>query len=93
MKDTQSSNGTYLNGARLGAAREESAPAELRTGDVLDLAYDILNEDGETVKYPKTSARVVCAFTEEDARAAEVPTLTASGPRVGNGGAGVMAAL
>ena len=35
MKDTKSSNGTYLNGARLSLEGEESQPAALRTGDTI----------------------------------------------------------
>ena len=35
VKDTQSFNGTYLNGVRLSAQRVESRPFGLRTGDVL----------------------------------------------------------
>ncbi|KAL0952714.1 hypothetical protein HGRIS_006949 [Hohenbuehelia grisea] len=35
IKDTKSLNGTYVNGVRLSLEQEESAPHELKNGDVL----------------------------------------------------------
>jgi pSer/pThr/pTyr-binding forkhead associated (FHA) protein len=45
IKDTRSSNGTFLNGKRLSEENQESIPYELHTGDRLDFGIDFLGED------------------------------------------------
>ncbi|ORZ00959.1 SMAD/FHA domain-containing protein [Syncephalastrum racemosum] len=57
LKDVKSSNGTFLNGRRLSAEGEESPPAELKTGDVIEFGIDICNDDG-SVLYSKVSCEV-----------------------------------
>ena len=50
IKDLKSSNGTFVNGNRLSEEGVESAPHELKEGDVLEFGVDIANEDGEGCK-------------------------------------------
>ncbi|KXN71881.1 SMAD/FHA domain-containing protein [Conidiobolus coronatus NRRL 28638] len=57
IKDIKSSNGTYVNGTRLSLDGEESEAFELKSGDVLDLGIDILNDDN-TILYRKVCAKV-----------------------------------
>ncbi|RKP19783.1 SMAD/FHA domain-containing protein, partial [Rozella allomycis CSF55] len=45
IKDTKSSNGTFLNGNRLSQEGEESEPVELKEGDKLTLGVDIYQEE------------------------------------------------
>ncbi|TFY52400.1 hypothetical protein EVG20_g10565 [Dentipellis fragilis] len=65
IRDTGSSNGTFVNGERLSPEGEESQPFQLRTGDILVLGYDVVDDNGVVV-HGKVAARVVCAFTEQD---------------------------
>ncbi|GJE98848.1 FHA domain-containing protein [Phanerochaete sordida] len=92
VRDVQSQNGTYVNGARLAAERATSPPAVLRTGDELVLGFDIFDADGVRKLHHRVAARVVCAFTADEARAAELAAFV-PGALGGEGGAGVMAAL
>jgi pSer/pThr/pTyr-binding forkhead associated (FHA) protein len=48
IKDTKSSNGTFLNGHRLSPELEESDPYELKTGDQIEFGIDITGEDGSS---------------------------------------------
>jgi pSer/pThr/pTyr-binding forkhead associated (FHA) protein len=41
LQDTKSSNGTYLNGQRLGKSNEDSAPFELNSGDIIQFGVDV----------------------------------------------------
>ena len=41
LQDTKSSNGTYLNGNRLGKSNEDSAPFELTSGDIIQFGVDV----------------------------------------------------
>lgn len=41
MQDTKSSNGTFLNGTRLGKTNEESSPFELSSGDLVQFGVDV----------------------------------------------------
>nr|XP_032809986.1 sarcolemmal membrane-associated protein-like isoform X2 [Petromyzon marinus] len=41
LQDTRSSNGTFVNGQRLGKSGEESAPYQLYSGDVLQFGVDV----------------------------------------------------
>ncbi|KAG4301509.1 hypothetical protein PCK1_002222 [Pneumocystis canis] len=45
IRDTQSSNGTFLNGQRLSAENQMSEPVILHVGDILEFGIDILNEE------------------------------------------------
>ena len=56
------------------------------------LGYDIFGEDGTTKLHHRIAARVVCAFTEGEARAADLASF-AQGPLGGDTGAGAAAAL
>lgn len=46
IKDTRSSNGTFLNGRRLSSELEESKAFEIKTGDHVEFGIDITGEDG-----------------------------------------------
>lgn len=43
IKDTRSSNGTFINSERLSASGEESEPRELFSGDILQLGVEIVD--------------------------------------------------
>jgi pSer/pThr/pTyr-binding forkhead associated (FHA) protein len=43
IKDTRSSNGTFVNNQRLSSSGEESAPRVLHSGDILQLGVDIID--------------------------------------------------
>jgi hypothetical protein len=58
IKDVKSSNGTFVNGARLSQENRESEPHELQTGDHLELGIDIVSEDQKTVVHHKVAAKV-----------------------------------
>lgn len=58
IKDSQSSNGTYINDKRLSSDNAESEPHELRKNDVLELGIDITTEDGVALLHRKISAKV-----------------------------------
>ena len=58
IRDTRSSNGTYLNGSRLSLESVESEPRELRTNDQLEFGIDILSEDENGILHHKVSAVV-----------------------------------
>ncbi|EKM56254.1 uncharacterized protein PHACADRAFT_253284 [Phanerochaete carnosa HHB-10118-sp] len=92
-RDTQSSNGTYLNGTRLSPEGKASPHAELHTGDEVVLGIDVFGRDNVTICHHKVAARVVCAFTEQDAHAAELPPSVRNGLLGDIDGAGLRAAL
>lgn len=58
IRDIKSSNGTFVNGARLSQENRESEPHELQTQDHLELGIDIVNEDQKTVVHHKVAAKV-----------------------------------
>ncbi|KAI5924491.1 hypothetical protein F4810DRAFT_719099 [Camillea tinctor] len=58
IRDVKSSNGTFVNGARLSQENRESEPHELQTGDHLELGIDIVSEDQKTVVHHKVAAKV-----------------------------------
>lgn len=58
IKDIKSSNGTFVNGARLSLENRESEPHELEKHDQLDLGIDIVSEDQKTVVHHKVAAKV-----------------------------------
>ena len=41
LQDTKSSNGTFLNGNRLGKSNEDSAPFDLNSGDIIQFGVDV----------------------------------------------------
>jgi len=55
IRDLKSSNGTFVNGIRLSEEGIESAPKELKSGDVLEFGIDILQDDGVTGTYISAS--------------------------------------
>ncbi|ORZ24299.1 SMAD/FHA domain-containing protein [Absidia repens] len=57
IKDTKSSNGTFLNGHRLSEELEESEPFELKTGDQIAFGIDIIGEDG-SILYHKVACSI-----------------------------------
>lgn len=58
IRDTESSSGTFVNGARLSPENLYSDPHELRDEDLLDLGVDIVSQDQRTIVYHKIAARV-----------------------------------
>jgi pSer/pThr/pTyr-binding forkhead associated (FHA) protein len=58
IRDVRSSNGTFVNGARLSAENRDSEPHELQTQDHLELGIDIVSEDQKTVVHHKVAAKV-----------------------------------
>lgn len=58
IRDVKSSNGTFVNGARLSQEARESEPHELQTQDHLELGIDIVSEDQKTVVHHKVAAKV-----------------------------------
>jgi pSer/pThr/pTyr-binding forkhead associated (FHA) protein len=41
IRDTKSSNGTFLNGTRLGKSNEDSEPFEITSGDIIQFGVDV----------------------------------------------------
>ncbi|RDW61328.1 putative VPS64 [Coleophoma crateriformis] len=58
IRDVKSSNGTFVNGARLSPENRDSEPHELQTQDHLELGIDIVSEDQKTVVHHKVAAKV-----------------------------------
>ncbi|KAF4625253.1 hypothetical protein G7Y89_g12917 [Cudoniella acicularis] len=58
IRDTKSSNGTYVNGSRLSLENRESDPHELKTNDRLELGIDFWSEDSTNVIYRRITAKV-----------------------------------
>ncbi|KAH8599243.1 cytoplasm to vacuole targeting protein-like protein Vps64 [Bisporella sp. PMI_857] len=58
IRDIKSSNGTFVNGARLSPENRDSEPHELQTQDHLELGIDIVSEDQKTVVHHKVAAKV-----------------------------------
>ncbi|POS83686.1 hypothetical protein EPUL_003589, partial [Erysiphe pulchra] len=71
IKDIKSSNGTFVNGARLSPENRESEPHELETHDQLDLGIDIVSEDQKTVVHHKVAAKVEYAGFAETVESIE----------------------
>lgn len=58
IRDVKSSNGTFVNGARLSPENRDSEPHELREHDTLELGIDIVSEDQKSIVHHKVSAKV-----------------------------------
>ncbi|KAI4117844.1 MAG: hypothetical protein LQ345_001993 [Seirophora villosa] len=58
IRDVKSSNGTFINGARLSAENRDSDPHELNQSDTLELGIDIVSEDQKSIVHHKVSAKV-----------------------------------
>lgn len=58
IRDVKSSNGTFVNGARLSPENRDSDPHELREQDTLELGIDIVSEDQKSIVHHKVSAKV-----------------------------------
>ena len=52
IKDTRSSNGTFVNNQRLACSGEESNPRIIYSGDILQLGVDIIDhtKNGESIR-------------------------------------------
>ena len=61
IRDVKSSNGTFVNGARLSPENKDSEPHELREQDTLELGIDIVSEDQKSIVHHKVSAKVELA--------------------------------
>ncbi|KAJ7696371.1 SMAD/FHA domain-containing protein, partial [Mycena metata] len=62
LRDTQSANGTYVNGGRLSPEGRDSYPYELRTNDIVEFGADITGYF-DTIAHQRIVCRVVCVFT------------------------------
>ncbi|KIM34263.1 hypothetical protein M408DRAFT_59629, partial [Serendipita vermifera MAFF 305830] len=71
IKDVKSSNGTFINGARLSQEGVESPPFELNTDDIVEFGIDIVGEDNQTIIHHKVAAKVQCLLSQEDVNAAQ----------------------
>ncbi|PVG03389.1 hypothetical protein CPB86DRAFT_447543 [Serendipita vermifera] len=71
IRDVKSSNGTFINGARLSQEGVESPPFVLNTDDQVEFGIDIVGEDNQTIIHHKVSARVQCILSQEDLNAAQ----------------------
>jgi pSer/pThr/pTyr-binding forkhead associated (FHA) protein len=58
IRDVKSSNGTFVNGARLSPENRDSEAHELRESDTLELGIDIVSEDQKSIVHHKVSAKV-----------------------------------
>lgn len=67
IKDVKSSNGTFINGARLSAEGQESDTFELHTDDVVEFGIDIMGEDNKSIIHHKVACRVFLVMTAEEA--------------------------
>lgn len=79
IKDSKSSNGTYVNSLRLGDEKSESEPHELRKNDIVELGIDIANDEGTSFVHRKICAKVDrISFMSLQAR---TPQLQLQGPQ------------
>jgi pSer/pThr/pTyr-binding forkhead associated (FHA) protein len=58
IRDTKSTNGTFINGQRLSVEKIESNPQQLRKQDILELGVDVVDKDSKSIIYHKVVARV-----------------------------------
>ncbi|CAJ0651049.1 10124_t:CDS:2, partial [Entrophospora sp. SA101] len=56
IKDLKSSNGTFLNGRKIGVENDEFDAVELNNGDLLEFGIDINNEQDPKTTFRKVSA-------------------------------------
>ncbi|KAJ7205369.1 SMAD/FHA domain-containing protein [Mycena rebaudengoi] len=63
IRDTQSANGTFVNGHRLSPEGQDSYPHELKTNDIIELGTDICGYY-DTIAHHKIACRIVCVFTQ-----------------------------
>lgn len=76
IKDSKSSNGTYVNSLRLGDEKSEREMHELRKNDVFELGIDIANDEGTSFVHRKISAKVErISFMSLQAVSAQPPPL------------------
>ena len=57
LQDTKSSNGTFVNNARLSKGSEESDPREICSGDILQFGVDV-QENAKKLTHGKSAAVV-----------------------------------
>jgi hypothetical protein len=72
LKDTKSSNGTFVNKERLSRSGEESNPVEIKAGDELQFGVDVIENKKDTyicdlvllsnTKYPWCWFYYICQF-------------------------------
>ncbi|PAA81882.1 hypothetical protein BOX15_Mlig012000g1 [Macrostomum lignano] len=85
LKDTKSSNGTFVNNQRLGKGNEESAPRELYSGDIVQLGVDVM-ENTKKVTHGCIIAQVT--LFHPDGSEARRPPTSAMTTASGSGGEG-----
>ncbi|KAJ7356406.1 SMAD/FHA domain-containing protein, partial [Mycena albidolilacea] len=62
IRDTQSANGTFVNGQRISPEGQDSYPYELKTDDIVELGTNITGYY-DTIAHQSIVCRVVCIFT------------------------------
>lgn len=67
IKDVKSSNGTFINGARLSPEGQESDTFELHTDDIVEFGIDIVGDDNKTIIHHKVACRVFLVMTADEA--------------------------
>lgn len=67
IKDVKSSNGTFINSARLSPEGQESEIFELHNDDVVEFGIDIVGDDNKTIIHHKVACRVFLVMTAEEA--------------------------
>ncbi len=81
IKDTKSSNGTFVNEVRLSPSGLESEPHELKSGDKLKLGVDVLENNTRAHKCVLLDVRIELPKAESEAESeAEFPTNPAHVP-------------
>ncbi|KAI6187268.1 FHA domain-containing protein [Aphelenchoides besseyi] len=75
IKDTRSSNGTFVNNYRLSNNAEESAPKPLRSGDILQLGVEIVDNTKNVA-----SGCITCIVRLIDERGEECIGMTEENP-------------
>ncbi|XP_065192084.1 sarcolemmal membrane-associated protein-like [Sycon ciliatum] len=69
LRDTKSSNGTFVNNLRLSGTGEESQEKALKDGDVIQFGVDVMENQRQRV----THGCIIALFTDPSARAPTPP--------------------
>ena len=70
LQDTKSSNGTFLNGNRLGKSNEDSAPFEVASGDIIQFGVDVTENTKKGAlnfdRFQHSDGKILCFFFIKD---------------------------
>jgi hypothetical protein len=67
IKDTGSSNGTFINSERLSLARFESKPYELKPNDIVEFGSNLASKNNRALLHDRIVVRVACVLSEQEA--------------------------